>query len=158
MSNKSIFEMILDGEVNSNIIYENEYVFAINDLNPVAKVHILIIPKKKIESINFIEQEDSKILSQMFLTAKLLAKKYEINNSTVLLVDDVMQSGKTLQFVISNLIKFNPSKIKTSVIVNRDQTLFPVKVDFSGVKLSTSVNEHVDFIVDDKKEFSVFLS
>lgn len=87
-----------------------------------------------------------------------IEEKYEINNSTVLLVDDVMQSGKTLQFVISNLIKFNPSKIKTSVIVNRDQTLFPVKVDFSGVKLSTSVNEHVDFIVDDKKEFSVFLS
>ena len=87
-----------------------------------------------------------------------IEKKYEINNSTVLLVDDVMQSGKTLQFVISNLIKFNPSKIKTSVIVNRDQTLFPVKVDFSGVKLSTSVNEHVNFIVDEKKEFSVFLS
>jgi len=87
-----------------------------------------------------------------------IEEKYEINNSTVLLVDDVMQSGKTLQFVISNLIKFNPSKIKTSVIVNRDQTLFPVKVDFSGVKLSTSVNEHVDFIVDEKKEFSVFLS
>lgn len=87
-----------------------------------------------------------------------IEEKYEINNSTVLLVDDVMQSGKTLQFVISNLIKFNPSKIKTSVIVNRDQTLFPVKVDFSGVKLSTSVNEHVNFIVDEKKEFSVFLS
>lgn len=87
-----------------------------------------------------------------------IEEKYEINNSTVLLVDDVMQSGKTLQFVISNLIKFNPSKIKTSVIVNRDQTLFPVKVDFSGVKLSTSVNEHVDFIVDEKKKFSVFLS
>lgn len=87
-----------------------------------------------------------------------IEEKYEINNSTVLLVDDVMQSGKTLQFVISNLIKFNPSKIKTSVIVNRDQTLFPVKIDFSGVKLSTSVNEHVNFIVDEKKEFSVFLS
>ena len=87
-----------------------------------------------------------------------IEEKYEINNSTVLLVDDVMQSGKTLQFVISNLIKFNPSKIKTSVIINRDQTLFPVKIDFSGVKLSTSVNEHVNFIVDEKKEFSVFLS
>ena len=87
-----------------------------------------------------------------------IEEKYDINNSTVLLVDDVSQSGRTLQFVISNLINLNPSKIKTSVIVNRDQTLFPVKVDFSGVKLSTSVNEHIDFIIDEKKEFNVFLS
>jgi len=86
MSNKSIFELILDGEVNSNIIYENDYVFAINDINPVSKIHILIIPKKKIESINFIEEEDSQFLAQMFLTAKLLANKYEINNSGYRLV------------------------------------------------------------------------
>ena len=50
---------------------------------------------------------------------KTIYEKYEINNSTVLLVDDVMQSGKTLQFVISNLIKFNPSKIKTSPSCNK---------------------------------------
>lgn len=87
-----------------------------------------------------------------------IKEKFEINNSSVLLVDDVSQSGRTLQFVISYLINLNPSKIKTSVIVNRDQTLFPVKIDFSGVKLSTSVNEHIDFIINEKKEFSVFLS
>ena len=87
-----------------------------------------------------------------------IEEKYDINNSTVLLVDDVSQSGRTLQFVISYLINLSPSKIKTSVIVNRDQTLFPVKIDFSGVKLSTSVNEHIDFIIDEKKEFNVFLS
>ena len=105
MSNKSIFEMILDGEVNSNIIYENEYVFAINDLNPVAKIHILIIPKKKIESINFIEQEDSKILSQMFLTAKLLAKKYEINNSGYrLIVNTNENAGQTVFHIHMHLI------------------------------------------------------
>ena len=87
-----------------------------------------------------------------------IKEKFNINNRSVLLVDDVSQSGRTLQFVISYLINLNPSKIKTSVIVNRDQTLFPVKIDFCGVKLSTSLNEHIDFIIDEKKEFSVFLS
>ena len=44
MENKSVFEMILSGEIDSDIIYEDEEIFAINDINPVAKVHILIIP------------------------------------------------------------------------------------------------------------------
>ena len=52
MENKSVFEMILSGEIDSDIIYEDEQIFAIHDINPVAKVHILIIPKKKIPTIN----------------------------------------------------------------------------------------------------------
>jgi histidine triad (HIT) family protein len=105
MSNKSIFELILEGKINSNIIYENDYVFAINDINPVSKIHILIIPKKKIESINFIEEEDSKFLAQMFLTAKLLAKKYEINNSGYrLVVNNGENAGQTVFHIHMHLI------------------------------------------------------
>jgi len=105
MSNKSIFELILEGEVNSNIIYENDYVFVINDINPVSKIHILIIPKKKIESINFIEEEDSQILAQMFLTAKLLAKKYEINKSGYRLVINTGENaGQTVFHIHMHLI------------------------------------------------------
>ena len=105
MSNKSIFELILEGKINSNIIYENDYVFAINDINPVAKVHILIIPKKKIKSINVIEEEDSKFLAQMFLTAKLLAKKYEINNSGYrLIVNTNENAGQTVFHIHMHLI------------------------------------------------------
>ena len=51
-----------------------------------------------------------------------------------------------------------PSKIKTSVIINRDQTMYPVKIDYVGLSLSTSVNEHVDVMVDEKNRFSVYLS
>ena len=105
MSNKSIFELILEGKINSNIIYENDYVFAINDINPVAKVHILIIPKKKIESINVIEEEDAKFLAEMFLTAKLLAKKYEINNTGYrLIVNTNENAGQTVFHIHMHLI------------------------------------------------------
>jgi len=105
MSNKSIFELILEGGINSNIVYENDYVFAINDINPVSKIHILIIPKKKIESINFIEKEDSQLLAQMFLAAKLLAKKYEINNSGYrLVVNTGENAGQTIFHIHMHLI------------------------------------------------------
>ena len=81
MENKSVFEMILSGEIDSDIIYEDEEIFAINDINPVAKVHILIIPKRKIETINDTSSEDQNLLGKMILVAKDLAKKYNINNS-----------------------------------------------------------------------------
>ena len=60
--------------------------------------------------------------------------------------------------MISKLINFNPSKIKTAVIVNRDHSLFPVKINFSGLNLSTSVNEHVDVEVNEDNEFTVYLN
>ena len=85
-------------------------------------------------------------------------KPFDINNIPILIVDDISQSGKTLQFVISDLFKFNPRKIQTIVIVNRDQTLFPVKIDYSGISLSTSVNEHVSFIKDKNDKVTIYLN
>ena len=48
MSEKSVFEKILSKEIPGEILYETDHVFAINDINPVAPVHILIIPKRKL--------------------------------------------------------------------------------------------------------------
>ncbi len=85
-------------------------------------------------------------------------KEINFKNESVIIVGDVSHSGKTIQLVISNLMQYGPLKIKTSVIVNRDHALFPVKIDYSGLSLSTSVNEHVDVIIDKKERFSVYLS
>jgi len=84
--------------------------------------------------------------------------KFEILNQSIIIIGDVSQSGKTLQMVISDLMKYKPSKIKTSVIINRDHSLFPVKIDYSGLILSTSVKEHVDVVIDKNDDLSVYLS
>ena len=81
MLEKSVFELILSGELDSEFIYEDEEIFDINDINPVAKVHILIIPKRKIETINDTSMEDQNLLGKMILVAKDLAKKYNIDDS-----------------------------------------------------------------------------
>jgi len=81
MKNKSVFEMILSGEIDSDIIYEDEQIFAIHDINPVAKVHILIIPKKKIPTINDISVSDSNLLGSMIICAKNLAKEFYIDKT-----------------------------------------------------------------------------
>ncbi|MDA3037481.1 MAG: HIT domain-containing protein [Actinomycetota bacterium] len=96
MKNKSVFEMILSGEIESDIIYEDEQIFAIHDINPVAIVHILIIPKKKILTINDLSEEDINLIGNMFICAKNLAKKYHIDQSGYRLLfntnEDAMQT------------------------------------------------------------------
>ena len=81
MENKSVFEMILSGEIDSDIIYEDDQIFAIHDINPVAKVHILIIPKKKIPTMNDLSESDTNLIGNMFLCAKNLAKEFDIDQS-----------------------------------------------------------------------------
>ena len=66
MEEKSIFEMILNKEIDSEIIYEDDEIFAIHDINPVAPIHVLIIPKKKIKTINDVTQEDVDEYEKLF--------------------------------------------------------------------------------------------
>ena len=67
-----IFCKINNGEIPSTKIFENEYVFAIEDINPKAKVHCLVIPKMHVESLN--ELEDEKIMSEILKAVKEVAR------------------------------------------------------------------------------------
>ena len=123
----------------------------------------LVIAKKLINHLSKISSIKSNLIKVIIdkdnpIDSIKYDSKFDINSSSVLIIDDVSQSGKTLQSVISNLLIYKPNKIKTAVIVNRDQTLYPVKVDYSGISLSTSVNNHVSFISDKNNELSVYLS
>ena len=96
MNSKSVFELILSGEIESEIIYEDDEVFAINDINPVARVHILVIPKKKIATINNLNDSDVDLVGKMIMVAKQLAYELGIDNTGYRLLfntnDDAMQT------------------------------------------------------------------
>ena len=121
-----------------------------------------IIAKKIIDFIN----QNSKIESELVgveinsNSSKNLVfeKEFSADNLSLVIVSDVSQSARTLQLIISNLMLENPFKIKTAVMVNRDHSLFPVKINFSGLNLSTSVNERVDVEVNKDEEFTVYLN
>ena len=100
MEEKSIFQMILDKEIESEIIYEDDQIFSIKDINPAAKVHLLIIPKKRINTINDLENEDKDLIGSMVLVAKELAKKYEIDQSGYRLVWNTNSDGGQTVFHI----------------------------------------------------------
>lgn len=74
----SIFTKIINREIPSNIVFEDEKIIVIKDINPQAKTHLLIIPKKEIKTINDLENEDRELLADMFFVAKDIAKKLNI--------------------------------------------------------------------------------
>jgi histidine triad (HIT) family protein len=73
--------MILNREIESEIIYEDKEIFAINDINPVAPIHVLVIPKKKIRTINDVSKDDAMLIGRMVLTAQKLAENLNIDKS-----------------------------------------------------------------------------
>ena len=72
----SIFTKIIKREIPSNILYEDENIIVIKDINPRAKTHLLIIPKKQIETINDLEENDRELIAEMFFVAKKIAKDF----------------------------------------------------------------------------------
>ena len=69
----SIFTKIISREIPAEIVYETDNLIAIKDINPKAKTHILIIPKKEIPTINDLETEDREVLADLFFAAKKIA-------------------------------------------------------------------------------------
>ena len=78
---KTIFEKIILREIPANIHYEDDDIIIIDDINPVAPVHLLIIPKKKIETLNDLNDGDAELISNMFQSAKKMATKLGIDKS-----------------------------------------------------------------------------
>ena len=75
-----IFCRIISGEINSEKVYEDSQVLAFKDLEPQAPVHILIVPKKHIESTDDLTVNDANLIGHIFLVAAKLAKEYGLNN------------------------------------------------------------------------------
>ena len=102
---QSIFEKILVGEISTEIIYEDDFVFAINDINPVARIHILVIPKKRIDTLNQMNEEDTTLLGHMVLVAKNLAKEQKIDDTGYrILMNTNSDAGQTVYHIHLHLI------------------------------------------------------
>lgn len=83
MTEKSIFSKIIDREIPADIVYEDEYCFAIRDIVPKAPVHLLIIPKKPIISLAHLQQQDADLMGHMMLLLNKLSKQEGLGNHFV---------------------------------------------------------------------------
>ena len=75
----------------------------------------------------------------------------ELKHAYLILVDDVVNSGKTMQFALTKLLSFPTAAIKTVTLVDRTHRRFPIKADFVGLSLSTTLKERVEVDLSEGK-------
>ena len=86
------------------------------------------------------------------ITTSLESKIYK--NKSLVLVDDVLHSGTTLIYGIKHFLQVPLKQFNTAVLVDRNHKKYPVKADFKGISLSTSINENVSVVFEKRNYFA----
>jgi pyrimidine operon attenuation protein/uracil phosphoribosyltransferase len=86
------------------------------------------------------------------ITTSLSIDQYQ--NKGLVLVDDVLNSGTTLIYGVKHFLEVPLKKLKTAVLIDRNHKKYPVKADFKGISLSTSLQEHVQVVFEEKGDYA----
>lgn len=76
------------------------------------------------------------------------------SNQSVILVDDVLNSGSTLMYGVRYFLNVPLKQLKTAVLVDRNHKKYPIKVDFKGISLSTSIQDNVKVVFSEKGDYA----
>jgi len=100
-----IFCKVVNKEIPSFMLYEDDEIVVIKDIEPKAPVHLLIIPKKHIPSLNQLEPEDKELIGKLVLVGKEMAKNQGVNESGYRLTFNVgKDSGQTINHLHLHLL------------------------------------------------------
>ncbi len=86
-----------------------------------------------------------------------LSKKMDFDDKVIIVIDDVANSGRTLLYALKPFLEFHPKKIQTLVLVERSHNSFPVRPDYVGLSISTTLQEHIIVEVDKEKVLGAYL-
>ncbi len=89
---------------------------------------------------------------------KIALSDKELENKVIILVDDVLNSGRTLIFGAKPFLTSPVKRLTTAVLVNRGHNRYPIKADFVGLSLSTTLQEHITVEIDKKGKEAVYLN
>ena len=126
-TNSTEKEVIIAGIVGNGFVFAEKIVLALQEISPINIILCEVYINKK----NPLEK----------VTTSLEINGYK--NKSLVLVDDVLNSGTTLIYAIKHFLEVPLKRFKTAVLVNRNHKKYPVKADFKGISLSTSIKEHV---------------
>jgi pyrimidine operon attenuation protein/uracil phosphoribosyltransferase len=131
-------EVILAGIANNGFIFA-EIIAAelalISDLN-----------------VTLCEVKINKQQPQDVVTTSITPEDYK--NKALVLIDDVLNSGTTLIYGVKHFLEVPLSKFKTAVLVDRNHKKYPVKADFKGLYLSTSLQEHIQVVFEENNSYA----
>ncbi|MBD0824088.1 MULTISPECIES: phosphoribosyltransferase domain-containing protein [Aestuariibaculum] len=131
-------------QIYESNVYETEVILAGIDSNGYIFAEKLKAILDDISEINVVLCKVSidKKQPQNEIKTSLTPEEYE--NKSLVLVDDVLNSGTTLIYGVKHFLNVPLKQFKTAVLINRNHKKYPVKADFKGISLSTSLHEHVN--------------
>jgi len=131
-------EVVLAGIANSGYIFAEHIAAALNEIADL-KVTLCKVEINK-------EQPQDEIITS------LTSESYK--NKGLVLIDDVLNSGTTLIYAVKHFLDVPLSKFKTAVLVDRNHKKYPVKADFKGISLSTSLLEHIQVVFEEGNSYA----
>ncbi|MCD9577503.1 pyrimidine operon attenuation protein / uracil phosphoribosyltransferase [Flavobacterium sp. CF108] len=135
-------EVVIAGIASSGSVFAQKIATVLSDISTL--------------KISLCEVRVDKQNPQLPIQTSLSAEEY--SNKGLVLVDDVLNSGTTLIYAVRHFLDVPLKKFKTAVLVDRNHKKYPVKADFKGISLSTSLLEHVQVVFDENGDNYAFLS
>lgn len=133
-SNTDVDEIVVAGIMSSGFKLAEEIARVLTEITPIKVVCCQVNINKKVP----LEP----------ISTSLKASDYR--DKSLVLIDDVLNSGKTLMYGVRHFLEVPLKRFKTAVLIDRNHKNYPVKADFKGLSLSTSLHEHVEVIHSDK--------
>ena len=96
MSEPTLFERILAGEIPANIAYQDDLAFVIHDINPQAPVHVLVIPKKPVARLDEAIEEDCQLLGHLLLVARKMAVELKLAEGFRVVINNGPDAGESV--------------------------------------------------------------
>ena len=103
-------------------------------------------------NVTLCEVKINKQQPQDVVTTSITPEDYK--NKALVLIDDVLSSGTTLIYGVKHFLEVPLSKFKTAVLVDRNHKKYPVKADFKGLSLSTSLQEHIQVVFEENNSYA----
>jgi pyrimidine operon attenuation protein/uracil phosphoribosyltransferase len=140
--NSDEHEIILAGIAKSGYLLCEKLALAIQTISPLKVLLTEVIVDKH---------------SQVNKEISISLNREQLQKKVIILVDDVLNSGKTMMYALKPFLAADIKKIRTVVLIDRNHKRFPVAADFTGISLSTTLQEHVS-VEFDKNGATAWLS
>jgi histidine triad (HIT) family protein len=100
----TIFKKIIDREIQADIVYEDELCLAFRDIQPQAPVHVLVIPKKEIASLEHLADDDLQLIGHIYLKIRDLARTLKLGDGYRVVVNCGPQGGQSVDHLHFHLL------------------------------------------------------
>ena len=104
----TIFKKIIDKEIPTDILYEDDFCIAFNDINPQAPIHILIIPKKEIPQLSLSDESDSELLGKLLIAANKIAEDHYTKDAFRIVINNGAKAGQSVFHLHLHLLAGRP--------------------------------------------------